>query len=147
MDIYKLNYAYSFYHNEDIELSAGLGLHMIKTASGLAGEAYLDGEPVASGRESINFLAPLPVIGFQMNYNVTDNVEVIGSIDYFGLNIDNFSGYFTDIKFAAEYAVFDNFGIGGGVNFTVLDLQVINGYKVKISQGVSGVLLYLSYRY
>jgi hypothetical protein len=147
MDIFKLNYAYSFYHSEQVELSAGIGLHTIKTTSGLTGEATLNGDEVGTAKEAINFLAPLPVLGFRMAYNATEKFEIIGSADYFGLNINNFSGYFTDIRIAGEYSIFDNFGIGAGLNFTVLDLQVDKGYKVKISQGVSGVLAYLSYRY
>ncbi|ORT52051.1 hypothetical protein ST37_03295 [Vibrio sp. qd031] len=147
MDIYKLNYAYSFYHTDKVELSTGIGLHMIKTTSGVSGDFTADGEYVVGGTESMNFLAPLPVLGFKMIYSATDKVNVIGALDYFGLNIRDFSGYFTDLRIASEYAAFDNVSIGAGLNFTVLDLAVKKEGKLKVSQGVSGAMVYLSYRY
>ncbi len=147
MDIFKLNYAYTFYNSEQVELSLGVGAHMISTSTGLSGKATVDGETVTDSNGSTKFLAPLPVIGFSMTYNLSDKWQVIGSLDYFGLAIDDFSGYFTDLKVVAEYQAFENVGLGIGLNSTTLNLQVNKDFKYRVDQGVTGVLVYASYRY
>jgi len=148
MDIYKLNYAYSFYHNEKVELSIGAGLHIMDINTGLSGSATVPGVPTETfTEESISVLAPLPVIGFDLDYAVTPRFHVRGSIDYFGLSIDQYSGSFTDVLISADYQVFDHFGMGMGLNVTNLDVKVDSNTKYELNQSITGFLAYLSYNY
>ena len=96
LNIYKINYAYSFYHNDKVELGVAAGLHMMGTKTGFSGSASKDGEPVAFADEAVNFLAPLPVFGFRLDYAVTPRFHIGGSVDYFGLSVDKFSGNLMD---------------------------------------------------
>lgn len=146
MDIVKTTYAYSFYHNEDLELAVSLGAHMLKTSTDFSASADLNNSSLPLTKSSINFLAPLPVVGFRLAYEIDDSFQAIGSIDYFGLNIDSFSGYFSDIQIAGEYALAENLGLGLGLNLTNLDMKIkTSTRKYIIEQGATGIMLYLSY--
>jgi len=147
MDIYKLNYAYSFYHNEKVELSIGAGLHVMDISTGLSGQASIDGNTASFTSESVDVLAPLPVIGFDLDYAVTPRFHVRGSVDYFGLSVDKYSGSFTDVLISADYQAFDNFGLGAGLNITNLDATVDGTTKYELDQSITGFLVYLSYNY
>ncbi|PHR59592.1 MAG: hypothetical protein COA44_01230 [Arcobacter sp.] len=147
MDIYKLNYAYSFYHNEKVELSIGAGLHFMDISTGLSGNAVIDNQPASFRSESVDVLAPLPVIGFDLDYAVSPRFHIRGSIDYFGISIDKYSGSFTDVLISADYQAFDNFGMGLGLNVTNLDAKVDDTTKYELNQTITGFLAYLSYNY
>lgn len=147
MDIYKLNYAYSFYHNEKVELSLGAGLHFMDISTGLSGNAVVNNQPEAFNSESVDVLAPLPVIGFDLDYAVTPRFHMRASVDYFGISIEQYSGSFTDVLISADYQAFDNFGLGLGLNVTNLDATVDNDTKYELDQSITGFLAYLSYNY
>lgn len=147
LNIYKLNYVYSFYHNDKVELGLATGLHMMETKAGLSGSATKDDELVAFADESVDFLAPLPVLGFRLDYAITPRFHMGGAIDYFGLSIDKYSGSFMDLLISAEYQVYENFGAGIGLNFTSLDVKIDKGIKYEIDQSITGVLAYVSYHY
>lgn len=147
LNIYKINYAYSFYHNDKVELGVATGLHMMGTKTGLSGSATKDEEPIAFADESVNFLAPLPVFGFRLDYAVTPRFHMGGSVDYFGLSVDKFSGNFMDLLITAEYQFYDNWGAGVGLNLTSLDIKIDKGIKYEIDQNITGFLAYISYNY
>ena len=148
MDIYKVNYAYSFYHNEKVELALAAGVHMMDIETGLQGNATVDGSPEYYIDGNVDFLAPLPVIGFRIDYAVNPRFHIAGAIDYFGISIDKYSGSFTDVLLTAEYQVFDNFGIGAGLNTTSLDAKVDDGgTEYEANQNVTAGMLYLTYNY
>jgi len=147
MDIYKVNYAYSFYHSNEVELALAAGLHMMDIETGLKGDATIDGSPVTYVDGDVDFLAPLPVIGFRVDYAVNPRFHIAGAIDYFGISIDQYSGSFVDLLITAEYQAFDNFGIGAGLNVTNLYAKVDDGTEYEVNQDISGFLVYLSYNY
>lgn len=147
LNIYKLNYVYSFYHTDKVELGLATGLHMMETKTGLNGRATKDGESIAFADESVNFLAPLPVFGFRLDYAVTPRFHMGGSVDYFGLSVDKFSGNFMDLLITAEYQFYENFGAGVGLNLTSLDVKIDKGNKYEIDQNITGFLVYISYNY
>ena len=147
VDIYKVNYSYSFYHNEKVELSIGAGLHIMDISTGLSGNATVDGSAESFVAENVDVLAPLPVIGFDLDYAVTPRFHVRGSVDYFGISVDQYSGSLTDVLISADYQAFDNFGLGAGLNVTSLDAEVDDDTKYELDQRVTGVLVYLSYNY
>ena len=121
---------------------------MMDIETGIKGTATLTGQPSASLEDAqASFLAPLPVIGFRLDYSVTPRFHVRGSVDYFGISIDEFSGSFTDILISADYQVFDNFGAGAGLNITSLDASYDDGTEYEVNQQISGFLMYLTYNY
>ena len=147
MNIYKVNYAYSFYHSKEVELSLAAGLHLMEIETGLQGDATINGSPVHYVDGNVEFLAPLPVIGFRLDYAVNPRFHIAGAIDYFGIEIDKYSGSFTDTLLTAEYQAFKHVGIGAGLNVTNLYAKVDDGTEYELNQNVTAFLLYLSYNY
>jgi len=147
VDIYKINYSYSFYHNEKVELSLGAGFHIMDISTGLSGNATVNGSAESYTTDNVDVLAPLPVVGFDLDYAVTPRFHIRGSVDYFGISIDQYSGSLTDVLIAADYQAFDNFGIGIGLNVTSLDAEADDNTKYELDQRITGALAYISYNY
>jgi hypothetical protein len=147
IDIYKLSYAYSFYHSESLELAGSIGLHVMDIETGLKGSAFILGQIGTYGDGTVNFLAPLPVVGFRIDYAITPRLHINGLVDYFGITIDQFSGDFTDVVLSVEYRVLDNVGIGAGFNYTNLNITVDDDTKYKLKQEIAGALVYLTFNY
>lgn len=147
MDIYKLNYAYSFYHNDKVELSWAAGFHIMNVETGLSGSASVNGNPATYQNGNVTVLAPLPVIGFRIDYAITPEFHMAGSFDYFGISIDKYSGHFTDTMISAEYRPIDNLGIGLGLNATSLEAKIDDTTEYELKQTVSGFLAYLTFHY
>ncbi|ANO34923.1 hypothetical protein BCU00_010425 [Vibrio breoganii] len=150
IDIYKINYAYSFYHNEDVELSVSLGVHAMDFDVGLStGVKVEDGSDNGIKRtgSSVDLIAPLPVIGFRLDYQLAEDWKVIGSVDYFSLKIDDYSGYFLDFIISAEYSITESFATGVGFTSTSLNFSVDKDDDFAMRQDMSGGLFYISYIY
>jgi len=147
LNIFKLNYAYSFYHNEKVELAVAAGLHMLGTKTGIYGLATKNDGEKRYTEENVKFLAPLPVIGFRIGYAVTPRFHVNGSFDYFGIAYDDYKGTFTDILITAEYQLYDNWSAGVGLNITALDLKIQDKALYEAEQNITGFLAYVAYSY
>lgn len=147
LNIFKIDYAYSFYHNDKVELAIAGGLHFTHVDTEINGNAAIDGEEVSYVKERISVLAPLPILGLRMSYAVTPRFHVNTAFDYFGLSYDSFKGNFTDVLVTAEYQVFENWGAGVGLNVTSLDLEFKDSIKYFIEQDTTAVLAYITYNY
>ena len=106
--VLNLGYTYSFYHNDDVELavSAGLYTSIIRVSlSNSSGQAQA---------ESIT--APLPVIGFLMDYHITRRWTVKLSTQYFALDVWKVKGLLSDALIATEYRFTRHLGAGLALN-------------------------------
>jgi len=149
-DIYKVNYMYSFYHTDELELGIGAGLHVMQIGFGLNG-TYNDGsgdKEIGDNSGSIATTAPLPVIGFRLEYMPMDNFYINYSTDIFFIAFDGVSGSFSDNTLTAEYYFTKHFGVGGGFNATRMNLK-LNSDNVDwdLSHDVMGGLVYLTVKY
>ena len=106
--ILKLGYTYSFYHNEDVELGVSAGLHTSILRASLSGSAG------QSEAESVT--APLPVIGFLMDYHISPRWTTKVSAQYFFINAFGAQGMLTDAIVATEYRFTRHVGAGVGLN-------------------------------
>lgn len=147
LDILKLSYMYSFYHNEKVELSIGGGLHLSAIDAGIHGEASKNGEPASFTREDVSIVAPLPVFGFRVGYAITPQLSVTSSWEYFSLDTSSYGGSFTDLMVTAEYRFYEHWSIGGGFNSTKLKVTMDDDDFFELDQNILGFLVYMSYSY
>lgn len=149
MDIFKINYAYSFYKDDKFELAAAIGLHMLDIDLGTGGTVAVDNLQIGIPETSIyTVLAPLPVVGFRLNYTLSPELNLYGNFDYFGATISKYSGSLSDFVIGAEYQVYENFGIGLGWNMSNLDLDIDDDDEIYlIDHDISGLLVYISYSF
>ena len=147
MDIYKLNYGYSFYHNEKVELMVSAGLHVTSIELGLQASANnLHPTPIDASTSST---IPLPVLGFKGEYTIIDKkLFVEYKSDYFALKYDNVKGNLISTALNVEYRIIDSVGLGLGYNVNRIHVEGDDGEKkFEVSNNLSGFVLNLSYIY
>jgi hypothetical protein len=117
-DVYKLNYQYSVYHNDKVELGASFGLHIMKTFAGISASGISQ-----SQNESIT--APLPVWGLFADYNFTPRFSVYYNYQFFFIDYeDKVRGGLQDFIFGLEYRVFRNVALGAAYNRFSLNMEL-----------------------
>ncbi len=147
MDIYKVNYGYSFYHNEDIELMLTAGLHVTKLDLGLAADGNVNGEADTLVSSGSSVTAPLPVFGFKGEYTVIQDTLFLNyKVEYFYMKYDIYKGSFISSMLNLEYRFMENMGLGVGFNSNTLGVEMDDGdKKVTIENQLSGITAYLSF--
>jgi len=142
-DIYKVNYVYSFYHSDTVELGLAAGLHITQVSIGFDGSYQSNGID-ANGKEDVGVTAPLPVVGIRLNYNILPSLSVKYAVDYFFVTFEGAAGSMSDALLTLNYRVFDNFGLGIGLNSTRMRFKADVGDEgeLKLNHDVSGGLIY-----
>ncbi len=143
MDVYKINYGYSFYHNEKVELALTAGFHITTLDLGLGATGITEGDEKAA------ITLPLPTFGFKGEYTVIDKrLFVEYKADYFFLKYDDFQGRLISSALNVEYRFVDNVGIGVGYNSNKIFVAMNDGNKrFEAENDLSGVMFYMTYVY
>lgn len=153
LDIIKLLYTYSYYHNDKVELGLSIGIHRTAIDFDLGATVGNGG-----GTFSITIAPPIPVVGVRFEYSIYPEWDVLYSYDLIGLltdidlpdmpNVTGLSGYLTDMNLATEYRFLDNFSLGLGLNYNNINFKLLEkSYNVGIDNNVLGVTAYTSFRY
>jgi hypothetical protein len=108
LDIYQLNYSYSFFQDERIDLAAGIGVYIMPIDFGIRVSGLVDDE----GEEK--FTAPLPVINLRMDIALTPKWFIRTGAQVFYLEYENFTGSILEFRTALEYNPWKHVGIGVG---------------------------------
>jgi len=140
MDVYKVNYGYSFYHNEKVELMLTAGLHITALDAGLGS---------SSQSSSAKVTAPLPVVGFKCEYTIIENrLFVEYESDYFMLKYNDIEGSLLSSALNIEYRFVDHVGVGLGYNVNKIFVSAEDGdKKLEVENSLAGAMLYLTYIY
>jgi hypothetical protein len=149
MDIYKVNYAYSFYHNEKVELALTAGLHVTAMELGIAAYGTIDGVSGSTYKSGTSVTVPLPVFGFKGEYTIIDKRFFVNyKADYFFLSIDDYKGALVTTSLNFEYRFVDNFGLGVGYNANNIRIEADgDNARADVVNTLSGAMFYLSYIY
>jgi hypothetical protein len=149
---YKLNYSWSFYRNEKVDLGIGAGLHITEIDAALSGTAYTNpidpNNPATQyvGEQAIKVLAPLPVGGFRISYNITDRLRIRGATDIFVLKFDGNKGNFRDTTLGLDWRFSKHVGVGGSLINDDLYLESTdNNTTLKIKNAVTGAEAFVSF--
>jgi hypothetical protein len=123
-DFYVTQVGYSFLKNERGELGVGAGLHIVDFDVSLKVSGEINGIPGSTKSASTNLTAPLPNILGYGTYAFTPRLSLEGSIGWFGLDYNDYSGNLVTIAANLEYRLTDHFGIGVGYNYIDMDLTI-----------------------
>ena len=116
LDIFQLNYSYSFIQDDRIDLAVGGGLYIMPMDFGISVSGLVEEE----GSE--NFTAPLPVLGVRMDVALTPQWFIRSGAQVFYLEFENFTGSILKFQTAVEYNPWKHVGIGLG--FDSLNVSV-----------------------
>jgi len=149
MDIYKINYGYSFYHNDAVELTLTAGAHITSIDIGIGASGVVDGTNTETYSSSSAATLPLPVIGFDGQYTIIQKRLFVNyKSDYFFLDYDGFKGTLVSSLLSLEYRFVDHVGVGLGYNSNQIYLKADDGdNKLEITNTLTGALLYFTYIY
>jgi hypothetical protein len=107
--LYKLGYAYSFYHSSKVELSVTAGLNFTDYELNFTGDT-------GANAQTAGVTAPLPMFGLRMGYAITPKWSVNYVAESFFIDIDNtVKGALINYELNTEYRLFKHFAIGAGL--------------------------------
>ena len=138
--LFKLGYAYSFYHSPSVELSLTAGLNITEYDFKYSLD---DGSRASSNGAS----APLPMFGLSMGYAINSNWSVHYVSEAFIIDIDDkFKGTLLSYELDLEYKFDNKLAIGAGLVRSSTDLQVkASDWRGGIVDSYRGILIYGAY--
>ena len=144
LQIIKASYDYSFFQDERIRIGASFGFYVMPFRLKIKSESLIS--------ENTQFVAPLPVLGFQTDFAITSRLFLKQSIDVLYLKINNFKGTIVDLNIGIEYNIWDHIGLGAGFNYYRLTLEADGGDDYPLFElegymefGYTGLLFYGRY--
>ncbi|MET0051729.1 MAG: hypothetical protein ABW095_11695 [Candidatus Thiodiazotropha sp.] len=144
-DTYRTSYIWSFHHDEKVELGVSLGLHVTQFSVDL--EGTYNGRVVASNSNKLT--APLPVIGFVLNYAITPDLTWSNQFEVFYLSVNDAKGSLTDLRSSFEYAFDKRWGVGLAVVSNRLKAEYTDGQDrtLYLDDQVLGLNAYVTLRF
>ena len=140
-DIVKFAYLWSFYHSDKVELSVGGGVHL--TDIGINLDASVTNNGVSASKADM--LAPLPVVSFRLDYNVTPKLHWFLQTELFALSVGDWDGTYSDLQLGVEYQLLQNIGVGMGLGSNSLKvLEETSSSRFDYSNRITGVNLFVS---
>jgi len=135
--LYKLGYAYSFYHSEKVELSllAGFSFTTYDINYSLDSGSQADASDVT---------APLPTFGLSMGYKINPNWSIHYKTESFFIELnDTIRGSLLSYELDIEYKLFTHFAIGAGVSRMSTNVKVKkDNWNGSVEDSHRGVILY-----
>lgn len=118
--IFRLKYRYDFADSGRLNAGFSVGLSTLDLALSLEGEARLDddqgSEWVSGVVEGAEILAPVPVVGFFIDYAISPRWVVRFRTEAIDLTLGDHSGRVLQTDFGFEYLFSDLFGVGFGIS-------------------------------
>ena len=125
--VFKLIYRYDFSDMDRLNAGFLAGLSTFDLGATLSGEARLESDAgdewVEGVVEGASAVAPVPVVGFFLDYAVSPRWVIRFGASVVDLSISTHSGRVLEADFTFEYAVSDLFGIGGGLGGTDIEYR------------------------
>lgn len=88
--------------------------------------------------------APLPVLGFRGEYYFTERWRGSASIEWFGLEIDEYDGHLQDSLLGIDYRMTEHFALGLGYNHVEIDVDATDkALRADLIWQYSGLIVYL----
>jgi hypothetical protein len=136
-DVYKLNYQYSLFHNDKVELGALFGFHVMRTFAGISASGIVQSQGQA-------ITAPLPVFGLFADYNFTPRFSAFYNYQWFFINYqDKVKGGLQDFLIGLEYRLFRHVALGAASNRFALSLEAKGDTAtLNLNTNWNGGLLY-----
>lgn len=143
MQIIRALYDYAIYKDERVILAFSAGLYILPIEFSIGSSVIVN--------EAERFVAPLPVVGFRSNFNITPKLLIKQNIDFLYLKLAEFEGSISDLNLWLEYNPFKHFGLGLGYNAfrfnltAYADSGIISDFQGNVKTGFNGLLFYGKY--
>jgi hypothetical protein len=137
--LYRFNYNYSFHHDDKVELAAQVGFYFadlgLKFQSNLACSGTSACATPGSTSAKTSLVAPLPTLGFLVNYHFTPRLTGQANFNWFYVEAGSFKGAMSEMYLGMEYRLFKHFGLGAAYNRLDIDIKSSpegsNGWRIE----------------
>jgi hypothetical protein len=117
LNVMQVSYDYAFKREDNYELAAGIGLHLLDANLGMeATVAGAGGAFVRELSENGSTDAPLPVLGLRGVWRLPHNLYVTALAQYFYVDFGDYAGSLSDLKATIVWQATPHFGVGLGYN-------------------------------
>ena len=142
MDIFSLNYSYSFIQDDRLDFAGVAGLFIMPISFGL------DVTGLADEQVDQNFTAPLPALGLRLDLLLAPKWYFRAGTQLFYIEYDSYTGSLINTRTAVEYNPWKHVGLGVGVDSLNMSLQAddpdsIPGFDLRGNVEFSYIGLYL----
>ena len=137
LSIFKVDYTYALLDRDRGYLGLTGGLYVASVKLGLS-------EATLGTAESDSLTAPLPVVGFRGEYDLTDRWALTLVSEWFSINTGDVSGRLNDTYLAADYRLGAGWRFGlayNAVNMSI-DAKESSGFSGSLDWGYDGWLAY-----
>jgi hypothetical protein len=137
LGIYKIDYTFAPISRDRAFFGITGGLYVASTDIELS-------EATLGRRKGEGLTAPLPVIGFRGDYELTDRLTVGGAAQWFGIDTGDASGRLVDAYVGLDYRLGRRFGLGLAYNDVTMNIKAEDsgGFQGQLDWGYSGWLVY-----
>jgi hypothetical protein len=135
--LYKLGYAYSFYHSSKVELSITAGLNITNYDLNFS-------DDTGAKASTAGVTVPLPMFGLRMGYAISPKWSVNYIAESFFIDFeDKVRGALINYELNTEYRLFKNVAIGAGIARIGSALKVNDAdWKGSVSDTYRGYTLF-----
>lgn len=135
--ILKLSYQYNFVTDLRTAIGASIGLHTMKFDTRFETQS-------GTFEESFKATAPLPVLGLHAEYALSPKWKLLGSSEFFQIELGDFDGFLADNRLSLEHNLFKHVGWGIGFNSFTLDASVEDdNLTADVEYAFQGLMIYL----
>ncbi|WP_148862791.1 TonB-dependent receptor [Marinobacter fonticola] len=146
--IYDVNYIYSLYKTQNIEVGASAGVYWMDLAfdikaSGQISDSQGNTQFENDYRNGISSDMPLPLVGVYFDYEFAQRWQLRTAGRYFNANIDDYDGNITSLFVGVEYNVWKSLSLGVSATHFALDVGADkDNFKGEFEWSYSGAQLY-----
>lgn len=153
-DVLDFSYIYSFYKKPQLEMGLSVGIYWLlnDTIIQAAGQIQAEGEDQPAFRSDYfteeKLLAPMPLIGFSANYEISPPWRLQASLRYLSVQIGDTDGRIFSTEIGTEYYFTDNWGIGASISsfdLTVEAKSIIS--NTLLNWDHNGIQIYAVFKY
>ena len=117
MDIFQLNYSYSFIQDDRLDFAGIAGLYVMPISIGLDVTGLVDDQADQS------FTAPLPALGLRLDILLAQKWYFRSSTQLFYIEYEDYTGSLVNTRTAVEYNPWTHVGLGLGVDALRMSVQ------------------------
>ncbi len=144
--VIEVAYEYSFLRRDNYELDASIGLHYTDLSSSLKAKASASGGTLTEDiSNTASVAAPLPVIGLRGIWDLSHNIWLDATAQFFALSIDQYDGNLQDYRVLVTWQPKKWLGVGLGYNHFSIDVDVdASNFDGSLDWTYSGPMLFYS---
>jgi hypothetical protein len=143
LDIYQLDYSYSFIQDDRLDFAGQFGLYIMPISFGFSATGFVDEEA------DQKFTAPLPVLGFKFDVLIAPKWYFRSGTQLFYIQYENFTGSLVNGRAAVEYNPWKHVGLGLGIDALRMAVEADGGgdypgidLRGNVEFGYTGIMLY-----